>query len=284
MTLAPAAQQEKRTVTFQRPHSPFVVDIWEPRHPSGALPVVLVHGWGASGGYWEATAQALSETVQVIVPDLPGTGRSQPVRKAQDMFDQVRSLGAMLDELGLDKVQLVGHSMGSGMSLLLSAKRPEQIERLVMTSMCFFMTEKQKQIYRAVMTISHVTMLFRPKFLADIPGVKRMMASSYFYRVPDDPETLAQGLDDYLNLDYATAVACSNNAADPRIPAAGAAIQSPVLLIACRQDQVMPLENVDYTAETIPDCTVKWIDRCGHIPMVERPREYMRLLNEFLHL
>ncbi len=46
----------------------------------------------------------------------------------------------------------------------------------------------------------------------------------------------------------------------------------------------MPLENVDYTAKRIPNCRVRWIDKCGHLPMVEKPAQYMAILNNFLEL
>jgi pimeloyl-ACP methyl ester carboxylesterase len=95
---------------------------------------------------------------------------------------------------------------------------------------------------------------------------------------------LRQGLTEYLTLDYDTAVACANDASDPAIPAAGARVQVPTLLIACRQDEVMPVENVDYTMRVIPNSSVRWIEQCGHLPMVEKPAEYLALLREFLVL
>ena len=61
-------------------------------------------------------------------------------------------------------------------------------------------------------------------------------------------------------------------------------MQVPSLLVACRQDQVMPVENVDYSVSVIPDCQLHWIEECGHLPMVEKADEYMAILHDFLHL
>lgn len=274
----------KQTLTLQRPIGTLVVDIWEPRNPSGEPPVLLIHGWGNAGSYWRNTAVALSETVQVIVPDLPGTGRSQPVSPPQNLFDQIRTLVYLLDELRLYQVQVVGHSMGAAMAVLLGDAKPDRVERIVMTSSCFFRTPDQVRTYQNVMRTFKSVMAFRPDWLGFVPGVQRAMASRYFYRLPDDPQVLRQGLMDYLTLDYDTAVACADDAPTEKIPEAGARLQMPVLLIAAQQDQVMPVENVDYTAEIIPDCTVRWIDQCGHLPMVEKPDEYMTHLQEFLRL
>jgi len=273
-----------RTITIDRAYGPLVCDIWEPAHPSSNPPVLLVHGWGGTGNYWHPTAEQLAENVMVIVPDLPGTGRSQPVRKAQNMFDQVEALHLLLDELGVDEVQVVGHSMGGAMTLLLADSRPEQVERIVLTSLSFFKNAAQERIYKAIMRVFKVTMAYRPSWLASVPGVPEIMATRYFHNVPDDHELLRRGLLDYLQLDAATAAACADDAPNPAITATGEHIRVPVLMIACRQDKVMPPENVEFTADIIPDCTVHWIDQCGHMPMIEKPDEYMALLRNFLRL
>lgn len=277
-------QPEKETVTLQRASGPVVVDVWPAQSPNGSPPVLLIHGWGGSGSYWQETARRLAKTVKVVVPDLPGTGRSQPVRSPQNMFDQVATLKFIVEALNLEQVQIVGHSMGAAMTLLLSGQIPERVERLVLTSMCFFMTEKQAEVYSAIMKFMRLTMRVRFKQMVNIPGLSYMMATRYFYRVPDDEALLRQGFLDYLTLDFDTAAACAKNATDPSIEEAGVNVQVPTLLIACRQDQVMPVENVNYTVDTIPNCQLRWIEQCGHLPMVEKADEYMEILGSFLQI
>lgn len=279
-----AATATKQKLTLHRPEGPMVVDVWNPVVPSGEPPVLLVHGWGGTGSYWAYTANELSQTVKVIVPDLPGTGRSQPVLKAQTMFDQVKALTDLVDTLELETVQVVGHSMGGAMVLLLAEKRPQEIERIVLTSLTFFRTWSQKEIYRSVMRAFKASMRLRGEWMAAVPGMERMMAKNYFYRVPDNTPLLKQGLMDFLQLDKGTAAACADDATDPAIPAAGAKVRVPVMLVACRQDNMMPMENVDHTANIIPDCDVRWIEECGHLPMVEKPDEYLSILRDFLRL
>lgn len=274
----------RETLRLALPTGPLVADVWTPPTPSNRTPIVLVHGWGNSGGYWASTAEALAHHTRVIVPDLPGTGRSQPVQRPHDMYDQVAALETLLDELDLPQVHLVGHSMGSAMSLLLSERAPQRIDRLVITSMCFFLNDGQRRTYRTVMNMLYLTMRLRWPWMINVPGLAEMMGRRYFHHLPSDPTVLKQGFDDYLTLDFRTAVACAQNACDHTIPTAGKLLQSPALLIACREDNVMPVANVDYTTNTIPNCELRWIDDCGHMPMVEKPAEYVGILREFLQL
>lgn len=281
--IAPAPQASQ-TITLKREYGSLVVDVWEPRTAANAPPILLIHGWGASGFYWCKTAHTLAATARVIVPDLPGTGRSLPVLKTRNMFDQVAALIELLDELDVEQVQVIGHSMGGAMALLLADALPERVKRLVLTSTCFFLDEQQIQIYESIMRFTFLSMRFRPSWLVDLPFMTRLTATHYFYRVPDEPALLRQGFLDYLQLDYKTAVACANDAGAPSIPAAGRRIRVPTLLVACRQDRVMPRGNVDYTVSSIPGCKVQWIDACGHLPMVEKPEEYEEILRNFLDL
>lgn len=279
-----SSQRHRRTLTFQLEQGPLVVEDWQPLEPADVPPILLIHGWGGTGGYWRQTAFRLSQTARVIVPDLPGTGRSQPVTSAQDMFDQVNTLAHLLDLLEIDKVQLNGHSMGGAMALLLAQKRPEQIERMVLTCLSFFATKSDEQIYKVAMSFFRLTMGLRTHWLAWVPGMTQLMATRYFYHVPDNGPLLRQGLMDFLTLDAGTAMACADNAYDPSITQAGAAVTVPVLLVACDKDLVMPVKNIPFTAETIPNCELRWIKDCGHLPMVEREDEYMGLMGEFLQL
>ncbi|MCU0514625.1 MAG: alpha/beta hydrolase [Anaerolineae bacterium] len=286
--VSPAAAVVSRRVkhihTLEQPAGPLVVDVYEPVSASAAPPVLLIHGWGGTGSYWRQTAHALSETVTVIVPDLPGTGRSQPVRAPRSMFDQVATLQALLADLQVERVQVVGHSMGGGMAVLLAAECPQRVERLVLTSLTFFMTASQKQTYLSMMTLFRAMMHFRPAWLEQVPGMAGLMAKQYFYRVPDDPATLREGLHEYLALDRETALRCAADAVDDRIPRAGAMIRVPTLLVAGRHDQMMPAKNVTYTLSILPNSQVRWIEACGHLPMVEKPAEYQSILRDFLQL
>lgn len=261
---------------------PLVFDVWEPQRPSGEVPVLLIHGWGASSSYWQLTARSLSQTTRVIVPDLPGTGRSQPVATPQGMHEQTASLSRILDALAIERVQIVGHSMGGAMGILVADAQRERVDRLVLTSLCLFTSDAQRQFFKFVALIFRLSLGLRGIPIARAPFFANRMAARYFHRVPPERELVDQLYQDFLELDAASANACAAGAVDPAIDEAAARIQAPTLLIACRQDDLMPMANVEFTASLIPQCEVHWMDQSGHLPMLERPDEYARLLRSFL--
>lgn len=272
----------RHCLSLEHDGGPLVLDLWEPTRPSGEPPILLVHGWGASSSYWRLAAEALSETRRVLVPDLPGTGRSQPVAKPQGMYEQATSLRRILDALEVERVHVVGHSMGGAMGILLADWEGQRVERLVLTSLCLFTSDAERQFFKVLVRTFRVMMGLRKTPLAALSLFEKMMTSRYFYRIPPQTELVSQLYQDFLRLDGPSAIACAAGAIDPAIDLAAARVQAPTLLLVCRQDRLMPVHNVNFTANQIPRCQVHWMEGSGHLPMLERPSEYVRLLRDFL--
>ena len=98
------------------------------------VPLVHVHGFAISGAYLMPTARRLAEHGTGVVPDLPGYGRSERSPRPLGIPGLARSLEDVLDALGLDRVVLVGNSMGCAVSLEVAHASPERVHRLVLVS------------------------------------------------------------------------------------------------------------------------------------------------------
>jgi 4,5:9,10-diseco-3-hydroxy-5,9,17-trioxoandrosta-1(10),2-diene-4-oate hydrolase len=99
-------------------------------------PVVLLHGGGpgASGvANWRRNIEALAEAFTVIVPDLPGYGRSTREIDHDDPFgDLAAAVGGLLDALDISRAHLIGNSYGGGAALRLALDRPDRVDRMVL--------------------------------------------------------------------------------------------------------------------------------------------------------
>lgn len=102
-------------------------------HP-GALPVVHLHGFGISGEYLMPTARLLAQRRGNLVPDLPGYGRSGDPARLLSIPELATSVHRILDTLEIDRVVLLGNSMGCPVGIEAAHQRPDRIERVVLVS------------------------------------------------------------------------------------------------------------------------------------------------------
>lgn len=110
---------------FVRTSSPPVPD---------ATPIVHVHGFGISGASLLPTAERLAAVATNVVPDLPGHGRSARWDHVMGIPALAESLVELLVVLGLERVVLIGNSMGCPVSLEVAHMAPSLVERVVLTS------------------------------------------------------------------------------------------------------------------------------------------------------
>ncbi|OCA80056.1 alpha/beta hydrolase [Chryseobacterium contaminans] len=96
--------------------------------------ILLLHGKNFNGAYWERTAKDLSEKgFRVIIPDQIGFGKSSKPYNYQFSFSQLaENTKAILDELGIDKTIVLGHSMGGMVATRFTLLYPEKVQKLIL--------------------------------------------------------------------------------------------------------------------------------------------------------
>jgi lipase len=99
--------------------------------PPDAPAVLAIHGITSSSRAWLAVARHLPDT-RIVAPDLRGRGRSHSLPSSSGLRHHARDLGRLLDALGLDRVPVVGHSMGAFVAVALAEHRPEAVTSLLL--------------------------------------------------------------------------------------------------------------------------------------------------------
>jgi pimeloyl-ACP methyl ester carboxylesterase len=101
---------------------------------AGERTLCLIHGVNDHAGTWAWVVPALAASFRLIVPDLPGHGESEPTTGVLDMQYLVARLAAVLDAERVNRVTLVGNSMGAWISILYTLSHAERVARLVLES------------------------------------------------------------------------------------------------------------------------------------------------------
>ena len=100
-------------------------------HGNGTPALVFIHGWSCDRNYWDAQVGPFSRKYQVVTLDLAGHGESGSGRKEWTMASFGEDAAAVVEKLGLERMVLIGHSMGGDVILEAARRLPGRIEGLV---------------------------------------------------------------------------------------------------------------------------------------------------------
>jgi pimeloyl-ACP methyl ester carboxylesterase len=105
--------------------------VWE---AGRGAPILLVHGLGGSGRYFERLAARLAGRFRVVAPDLAGFGSSDKPRIAYERAAHLEDLDAVAERFGNDAPIVAGHSLGGLFAALWAARQPEQVRALAIVA------------------------------------------------------------------------------------------------------------------------------------------------------
>lgn len=240
-------------------------------------PVVLIHAGIADSRMWEGQFAPLSKWFRVIRYDMRGYGRTPP---AEGEFSHRDDLAALLDYLGIDRASLVGCSQGSKTALDFALEYPERVERLVLTSPA--VSGLQFDGPRP----SQAGALEAADAAGDLALVNELEMQIWIdgpYRSPEDVDPDLRALVADMN-----AIALANEGIGEEVPPARPAaartgeVNAPVLVIQGGLDVPRTLAAADFLAAQLPDVQRVVMSGLTHLPNMERPEEYTRLVAGFL--
>ena len=95
-------------------------------------PILCVHGITANCRCWDVLADVLAPQYRVLAMDLRGRGRSEKPSKGYSLETHLRDMNGLMDDLGIDRAVVMGHSLGAFISLAFAAQYPERVDRLIL--------------------------------------------------------------------------------------------------------------------------------------------------------
>ena len=253
-------------------------------HDVGAgIPVVLLHGGGPGVSGWEnwgGVVPELARHYRIIVPDMPGFGRTElkpGVTLSMKLW--VAELAAFLDGLDIGTAVLVGNSFGGGLSQAFTLRQGHRVRGLALMGT----------------PAGHFTQTGTLREATDYtPSFDNMR--SVLSQFPFDPSIVT---DEMVNSRLEMSKRHPDNAAFkalmPPKPAPGepatvrgvpleqlATIRQPVLMLHGREDHVVPVEMAINAARAIPDAELHLFGSCGHWVQLERAEAFTLFLKDFI--
>lgn len=241
--------------------------------------VVLIHGWSSFKEIWWSTMLALAPHMRAFAPDMPGHGDT-PLQGSVQMRQVAARVVRFCAARRLDKIVLVGHSMGGNVALELALAHPELLERLVLVDPAAqpgdmpAYTRSYLDPLSGWATLRASIALARPLDILGqrVPhahggGLVRPAIRRAGYLARHDPDALRALLDSLFA-----------NPIGPRM----AGLRLPTLVISGEFDPLVPPPLSQQVARAIPGARYAVVRGAAHNPMDERPREFAKLLLDFV--
>lgn len=249
-------------------------------------PLLLIHGLFDLLETWERLMPLLSDRFKLCAVDLPGFGKSRlPEEWGESLSGMIEAVVAFLDWKGIEKISMIGSSMGGGIALGIAGRYPERIDRIVLLNPYGFPSPP----VAAEVARSRILGTLLP-YLLNKPVLKRC-ARALFSRSLHDPRLLTDALVERVITPFATLrqrrdlfrfLQGISTETMLEIDALLPQIGQPVLILWGEKDRWLTIDHADRLHQRLPNSRLILLPDCGHLPQMEKPKEVAGALSEFI--
>lgn len=251
--------------------------------------VLLIHGMAGSSRTWKEVTEELVTDHTVVAPDLLGHGESAKPMGDYSLGAFASGLRDLLGVIGVERVTVVGQSLGGGVAMQLTYQHPDLVERLVLVGSGGLGRDVNWMLRLLTLPGAELLMpVIFPRFVADKGNDVNRFLHDRGIRAPHIGEMWRA---------YASLSGAENRGAflrtlrgviDPggqtvsamdRLYLAGSV---PTMIIWGDHDPIIPIEHGRAAHEAIPGSRFEVMEGCGHFPHVEEPRRFVELLRDFM--
>jgi pimeloyl-ACP methyl ester carboxylesterase len=251
--------------------------------------VLLLHGLGGTRASLFETAAALSGRYRVHAPDLPGFGSSsKPALGAYNAAWFAEAMLGLMGELQIETAHVIGNSMGGRVAIEMALSAPERVGALGL--LCPAVAWIRRGLHPIVR-------LLRPEFGLLPHAFRRSTVASQFWSLFYDRDLIDPGVgelmvDEFRRIYQSAGARCGflasarniyleapfgKNGFYPRL----ATLRPPALFIWGSHDALVPASFSRHVGKWLPSAEQVTLNRCGHVPQVECPKQTNELLLRF---
>lgn len=237
------------------------------------FPLILIHGFCETSQIWDPFIEFLGDDLQIIAVDLPGFGKSGS--NQQDSLENIATrLNNWVSEQGFTKPLIIGHSLGGYIVLAMLATQPKMFSGIGLFHSTALADTEIKRLNR-IRAMDFV------KVNGVVAFVKSFIPSLFFNKdqaAIDFALRIAQNTSEMAFLNYSAAMRDRPDRRDVIEKT-----EVPILIIAGKEDTVVPVESLAEQAKLNKHITFKVMSGVGHMGMLEAAKSSANVVNAFIN-
>ena len=249
---------------------------------SGTQPMMFAHGFGCDQNMWRFITPAFEKDFKIILFDYVGAGKSDIQAYNLDRYASLQGYAQdvldICDELNLNNVIFVGHSVSAMIGLLASIEKPHFFEKMIMVgpSACYINDETyiggfDKAVIDGLLETMEKNYIGWSNFLAP-----KIMGNEDRPQLSEELTESFCSTDPLIAKQFAEATFFSDNRNDLH------KLKTPSLILQCSDDIIAPIEVGQYLATNLRHGTLRIMKATGHCPHMSEPEETILLMKEYL--
>jgi pimeloyl-ACP methyl ester carboxylesterase len=233
-------------------------------------PLVYLHSGGGET-FWLPFHEALAQHFRVYAPAHPGFDQSEGLDRIRDIEDLAFHYLDLLDAMKLDKVDIVGLSLGGWIAAEFAVRWQERVNRLVLADSAGIWIEE-----------SPMAELFglEPSEMRELAFYDPKSETAMAMMQDDPPEEMMVMM--FKAMESLARVGWNPYLHNPKLHDRLGRIRVPTMLLWGEDDKIIPPAYAHAFNKAIPNSEIAFIKQCGHLPIVERPEAFVEHVVRFL--
>ncbi|MHA1296541.1 MAG: alpha/beta fold hydrolase [Promethearchaeota archaeon] len=252
-------------------------------------PLLLLHGFAMYKEFWIAQKKPISNKLKIITMDLRSCGKSTHVKNPFSLIDLVEDVKSLIKYLGIESINLAGHSLGGMIAQQFALKHPEKLNKLILLgTLAKFPGDKsgvEMYVRNQLLNLKLKNEDFENAFLNKM---KLRFTRPFFKKLVENP---SKKIHNFFSLDDLKKFEKSNTCTETDITYLGHAmaehdcseslseIKSETLILAGKKDKFIPILNSEFIHEKIPKSTLKIFSGDHFFPLENAPDVNDAILN-----
>ena len=242
--------------------------------------VVFIHGIYARKEHWIDMSRAVSDGYHVVLLDLPGFGDNDVLGDGAYGFDeQVENLLSALNALELEAFHIAANSMGAQIAAMIAIDEPERIKSIAFIGSPVGVTSPQRSEMEISLQNGNAPLVvtseedFTERLVWLFPKVPFIPWAIMKTWAEQEAAHATDNLRIWGEVNFETV---------QRLEDIAPAVSQPSLIVWCTPDRIFHVSGAEVLANALPDSETQILDDCGHVPMLDKPKEVGAVYRAFL--